>query len=73
MIPQPAITCSKLTIETQEQSVKYVQVNNKDTRTTVSIPTKNCCVKNVRVQSFPGLYFSAFGLNTQVYSANLTK
>ena len=25
MSPQPAITCSKLTIETLEQSVKYVQ------------------------------------------------
>ena len=25
MITQPAITCSKLTIETLEQSVKYVQ------------------------------------------------
>ena len=23
--PQPAVTCSKLTIETLEQSVKYVQ------------------------------------------------
>ena len=31
---EPAITCSKLTIETLEQGVKYVQVNNKDTRTT---------------------------------------
>ena len=30
----PAITCSKLTIETWEQGVKYVQINNKDTRTT---------------------------------------
>ena len=24
-VPQPAITCSKLTIETLEQGVKYVQ------------------------------------------------
>ena len=31
-ITQPAITCSKLTLETLEQGVKYV--NNKDTRTT---------------------------------------
>ena len=31
---QSAITCSKLTIETLEQGVKYVKVNNKDTRTT---------------------------------------
>ena len=31
---QSAITCSKLTIETLEQGVKYVQSNNKDTRTT---------------------------------------
>ena len=30
----PAITCSKLTIETWEQGVKYVQINNEDTRTT---------------------------------------
>ena len=29
----PAFTCSKLTIEILEQGVKYVQVNNKDTRT----------------------------------------
>ena len=25
VLPQPAITCSKLTIETLEQGVKYVQ------------------------------------------------
>ena len=25
VVPQPAITCSKLTIETLEQHVKYVQ------------------------------------------------
>ena len=31
-LTQPAITCSKITIETLEQGVKYV-VNNKDTRT----------------------------------------
>ena len=31
---QPVIRCSKLTIETLEQGVKYVQSNNKDTRTT---------------------------------------
>ena len=29
-----AFTCSKLTIETLQQGVKYVQVNNKDIRTT---------------------------------------
>ena len=36
---QPAFTCSKLTIETLEQGVKYVhnKVNNKDTRTTLSV------------------------------------
>ena len=28
---QPAFTCSKLTIQTLEQGVKYVKVNNKDT------------------------------------------
>ena len=33
---QSAITCSKLTIETLEQGVKYVQShNNKGTRTTL--------------------------------------
>ena len=33
-ITQPTITCSKLTIETLEQGVKYIfKVNNKDTRT----------------------------------------
>ena len=31
---QPAFTCSKLTTEALEQGVKYVQVNNKDTRAT---------------------------------------
>ena len=31
---QRAFTCSKLTIETLEQGVKYVQANNKDTRAT---------------------------------------
>ena len=31
---QPAITCSKLTIETLEQSVKLLKVKNKDIRTT---------------------------------------
>ena len=33
-LSQSAFTCSKLTIEQLEQGVKYVQVNNKDTRTT---------------------------------------
>ena len=33
-ITQPAITCSKLTIETLEQGVKLFKVNIKDTRTT---------------------------------------
>ena len=33
-ISQPAITYSKVIIEILEQGVKYVQVNNKDTRTT---------------------------------------
>ena len=28
---RPAFICSKLTIETLEQGVKYVKVNNKDT------------------------------------------
>ena len=30
---QPAFTCSNLTLETLEQGVKYVEGNNKDTRT----------------------------------------
>ena len=34
VISQPAFTCSMLTIETLEQGVKYVLVNNKDTRMT---------------------------------------
>ena len=32
---QPTFTCLKLTIETLEQGKKYVQINNKDTRTTL--------------------------------------
>ena len=31
---QPAFICSKLTIETLEEGVKYVKVIDKDTRTT---------------------------------------
>ena len=34
---QSEFTCSKLTIETLEQGVKYVQVNNKGTRTTPGV------------------------------------
>ena len=35
---QPTITCSKLTIETLEKGVKYVQqVNNKDNRTSLTL------------------------------------
>ena len=33
-VTRQAFTLSKLTIETLQQGVKYVQVNNKDTRTT---------------------------------------
>ena len=33
-VNQPAFTCSKLTIETLDQGVKYVQSYNKGTRTT---------------------------------------
>ena len=33
-----AITCLKLTIETVEQGVKYVQSKNKNTRTTPTTP-----------------------------------
>ena len=31
---QQTFSCSKSTIETLEKDVKYIQVNNKDTRTT---------------------------------------
>ena len=38
----------------------------------VSIYFKAChCVKRVRVQSFSGPYFPAFGLNTERYSISL--
>ena len=33
LVLQPAITCSKLTIETLEQGGNMFKVNNKDTRT----------------------------------------
>ena len=29
------------------------------------------CVKSVRVRSFSGPYFLAFGLNTEIYSARM--
>ena len=35
-ISQSAFTCLKLTVETLEQGVKYVQSNNKDTRWSLS-------------------------------------
>ena len=38
---QLTITCSKLTIETLEQGVKYVQVENKNTRTCSSVSIVN--------------------------------
>ena len=41
IIAQLAITSSKLTIETLEKGVKYVQVNNKNTRTTSLLLTLN--------------------------------
>ena len=31
----------------------------------------NHCVKSVRIRSFSGPYFPAFGLNTEIFSANL--
>ena len=31
----------------------------------------NHCVNSVRIRSFSGLYFPAFGLNTEIYSVNL--
>ena len=34
LFSQAAVTCLKLSIETVEQGVKYVQINNKNTRTT---------------------------------------
>ena len=30
------------------------------------------CVKNVRIWSFPGPHFPAFGLNTEIYEVNFT-
>ena len=33
-LTQPAFTCSKLSAETLEQSVKMFKINNKDVRTT---------------------------------------
>ena len=41
IIAQLALTSSKLTIETLEKGVKYVQVNNKNTRTTSLLLTLN--------------------------------
>ena len=38
VLSQLAFTCSKLTIETLQQDVEYVQSYNKDTRTTPSMP-----------------------------------
>ena len=35
------------------------------------IETLSCCVKCVRIESFSGPYFLAFGLKTEIYSANL--
>ena len=36
MLPQPVFISSKLTIETLEEGLKYVQSNNKDTRMTLN-------------------------------------
>ena len=36
-ITQQTFTCSNSTIETLEKSVKYVQINNKNTRTTSTL------------------------------------
>ena len=41
----------KLTIKTLEQGVKYVKVNNKDTRTTPTIETLEKGVKYVKVNN----------------------
>ena len=35
LLPQPAFTCPKLTIETLEQDVNMFKINNKNTRTTL--------------------------------------
>ena len=32
-VSQPLVSCSKLTLESLEQGVKYVQIGNRDTRT----------------------------------------
>ena len=37
LVLQPAITCSKLTIETLEQGGNMFKVNNKDTRTMLGV------------------------------------
>ena len=41
VVAQPAINCSKLAIEALEHGVKYVQINNKDTRTTPLCASKS--------------------------------
>ena len=35
------------------------------------LKTNNCCVKGIRVWSFSGPYFPAFGLNTEKYRISL--
>ena len=59
---QLALTCSKSTIETQEQCGKSVQVNNKDTRTT-SITPFWCLIVNFEEISLIVLVFLLLTLN----------
>ena len=52
---QPAIACSKLSIETLEQDMKYVQIQNKNTRTTPPAGWKHGTSSFSKDQSFPAL------------------
>ena len=60
--PQLAFTCSKLTIETLEQSVKYVQVSNKDTRM-MPMASFSCLIVNSEHISHLALVFLLLTLN----------
>ena len=57
---QLTITCSKLTIETLEQGVKYVQVENKNTRTCSSVSIVNIEQVNAGWEERPVNHFLFF-------------
>ena len=59
-ITQSAITCSKLTIKTPEEGAEYVQINNKDTRTT---PMRCYSVLIVNFEHIPHLVLKFLLLN----------